>query len=143
MTHRADWTMLAISFATGDGLSPVQLQKVLFLLGKELPNEVGRDFYEFIPYNYGPFDRSVYDDARALASQGLASKNDSSQGFWSYSATPAGLDHADKVKRSASQKAVSYLEKIVPWAQSRSFASLVRAIYQKYPEYRENSVFQG
>ncbi len=135
--------MLAISYAKGAGLSPVQLQKSLFLLGKELPAEVGQGFYFFQPYNYGPFDSSVYTDASLLASLGLVSKNDFGQGFWMYSATPEGLAYAEKLKIAAPQKAVSYLERIVPWAQSHSFASLVRAIYAKYPEYRQNSVFQG
>jgi hypothetical protein len=38
---RALWTLLAISVANGKTLSPVQVQKSLFLLGRMLPDEVG------------------------------------------------------------------------------------------------------
>jgi hypothetical protein len=135
--------MLAIGYARGSGLSPVQLQKTLFLLGKELPNETGQDFYNFIPHNYGPFDRAVYSDADLLAGFGLVSKNDSGRGFWEYSPTREGLTYAEKLRNTAPGKAVAYLEKIVPWAQRLSFSALVRAIYARYPEYKANSVFQG
>ncbi len=135
--------MLAVAQAKGSGLSPVQLQKSLFLLGKELPEEVGPDFYSFIPHNYGPFDSSIYSDANLLAGIGLVSRNLSSRGFWEYAPTGEGIAYAQKLTGGASPKAVSYLEKVVPWAQRLSFAALVRAIYAKYPEFRENSVFQG
>jgi hypothetical protein len=135
--------MLAISYAKGRGLSPVQLQKILFLLGKQLPEEVGSNFYTFEPYNYGPFDRTVYSDASMLAGLGMVTKNDSGRSFWEYAPTAEGLEYAEKLKASAPAKAISYLEKVVPWAQGLSFSALVRAIYAKYPEYKENSVFQG
>jgi uncharacterized protein YwgA len=121
----------------------VQLQKVLFLLGKQLPGEIGHGFYDFIPYNYGPFDSAVYADASMLAGLGFVNKNDSGRGFLQYAPTAEGMSYASKLRNEASPKAAAYLEKIVPWAQALSFSALVRAIYAKYPEYRENSVFQG
>src|SRR5947209_2707195 len=68
--NRKDWTLLAICSANGNGLSPVQLQKALFLLSREMPNAVG-NFYHFTAYHYGPFDRAVYDDAERLAADGM------------------------------------------------------------------------
>jgi hypothetical protein len=135
--------MLAVAQAKGSGLSPVQLQKSLFLLGKELPTEVGFDFYNFTPHYYGPFDSAIYNDANLLAGIGLVTRSDSGRGFWEYAPTPEGITYAQKLKDAASPKAVAYLEKIVPWAQRLSFSALVRAIYAKYPEFRANSVFQG
>jgi uncharacterized protein YwgA len=134
--------MLAISSSKGRGLSPVQLQKVLFLLGKELPLVVGGDFYQFEPYNYGPFDKGVYQDAEGLSYAGYVSISNSGR-LTEYSATPEGLKYAEEIRARAPQRGIEYLGKIVGWAQSLSFSALVRAIYQKYPEYRANSVFQG
>jgi uncharacterized protein YwgA len=135
--------MLAIGCAKNRGLSPVQLQKVLFLLGKELPSEVGSDFYDFSPYNYGPFDRAVYTDASMLSLTGCVAVTKSPGGYNEYSATPDGLQMVCKLKTELPPRAVAYVESVVDWAQSLSFSELVRAIYSKYPEYRENSVFQG
>jgi hypothetical protein len=138
-----DWTMLAISLAKGRGLSPVQLQKVLFLLWKSVPSEIGSDFYTFEPYNYGPFDRAVYSDAELLSAFGLVSISNTESGYSEYAATPEGQSHSETLKAKAPPRALAYLEKAVPWAQSLSFSALVRAIYNKYPQYRVNSVFQG
>jgi hypothetical protein len=139
--ERKDWALLAISFAGGRGLSPVQLQKSLFLLGKELPAEVGDGFYDFIPYNYGPFDRAVYVDANKLSEDGLV--NIAERSLKEYSPTPLGLQCASLLEGAASPRARAYLQQIVKWTQSLSFSQLVRAIYDRYPEYRQNSVFQG
>ncbi len=95
-----DWTLLAISAAKGRGLSPIQLQKSLFLLERRLSKEeLGEQFYEFVPYNYGPFDVKIYQDAK-------------------------------------------YLDEVVTWILGLSFRDLVRAIYEAYPQFRANSVFQ-
>jgi len=134
--------MLAIGSAKGRGLSPVQLQKVLFLLGKELPTVVGTDFYHFQPYNYGPFDKAVYQDAEGLSYAGYVSIASSGR-ITEYSATPEGSDYAEQIRARAPRLGTEYLTKIVEWAQSLTFSELVRAIYNKYPQYRVNSVFQG
>jgi uncharacterized protein YwgA len=141
--ERKYWTLFAVTFAGRRGLSPVQLQKSLFLLGKELSSEVGEQFYQFTPHNYGPFDRTIYTDASELAEQGLIRIAEADGGFKEYMPTDVGLQCATLMKHAASTRALDYLNEIVRWAQDLSFSALVRAIYAKYPEYRENSVFQG
>ena len=70
--QRKDWTLLAIALAGGLPLSPAQLQKAVFLFGEQMPKDVlPEDFYDFQPYNYGPFCRDVYTDAEELAAEGL------------------------------------------------------------------------
>jgi hypothetical protein len=141
--ERKDWTLLAIAAAGTRGLSPVQIQKSLFLLWKELPSEVGELFYEFIPYNYGPFDRNIYVDASQLSEQGLVSIVETGSGFKQYLPTVLGIQCASLLETAAPARALAYLKVVVPWVQSLSFSALVRAIYARYPEYRQNSVFQG
>jgi uncharacterized protein YwgA len=142
--ERKDWTLLAICAANAKGLSPVQLQKTLFLLGEELPRFVGNDFYQFSPYHYGPFDRSVYDDAEKLADEGLVAITQRSGENWNrYLATAEGCARAEGTKESAPAAAVEYLNNVVAWALRQSFTSLVRAIYERYPRMKANSVFQS
>jgi uncharacterized protein YwgA len=139
---RKSWTLLAISFADEAGLTPVQLQKSLFLLGQELREQVGNDFYEFSAYNYGPFSKLVYQDAEALACEGLVCVERPAGSYATYRITPKGAARARQLTSDESTPAVEYLRIVVEWAQSLSFSELVRAIYGKYPEYRANSVFQ-
>lgn len=139
--ERKHWTLLAVAAAGGERVSPAQLQKVLFLLGRELPASVGPGYYEFRPYNYGPFDSSVYADAQALAEEGLINVNRPYR--WDeYAATPKGMNVAKQVRGDASPSAVAYLEKVVHWARSLTFQDLVRAIYARYPETRAKSIFE-
>ena len=143
---RKDWTLLAIAAAEGEVLSPVQLQKSLFLLSRNLPNLVGEDFYTFRPYNYGPFSIEIYHDAKTLASEGLVSIQEAPEQRWKkYRATPAGLERAVHLVRSEDvpEVAVRYLRTAVAWTRSLSFNELLRSIYAHFPEYKVHSVFQS
>lgn len=142
--RREDWTLLAISAAKGGGLSPVQLQKVLFLIGSKLrQDELGDTFYRFVAYNYGPFDIAVYKDAERLADEGLVAIIRAPEHRWAlYCATSDGAAVAVRLRADAPERAVAYLDRVVAWVQSLSFRDLIRAIYAAFPEYRKNSVFQ-
>lgn len=139
---KADWTLLAIAAAGRKGLTPAQLQKTLFLVKQNFRNEL-KDFYAFEPYNYGPFDKSIYEDARVYAQKGMVKMNGVSGQNWSkYYITTEGAAKAQPLRSNADTNAMSYLEKIVHWAQSLSFPQLISAIYKQYPEYKVNSVFK-
>ncbi len=137
---REDWALLAIAAADGAPLEPVQLQKALFLLGKEMPKAVGRGYYHFTPYNYGPFDQGVYADAEVLAARGLVSI-DTPRRWAVYAATAEGLRRAAELSGQVAD-AWGYLRKVVAWARGLTFQQLVRAIYAAYPDQRANSVFR-
>lgn len=137
-----DWTLIAIASSRSRPLTPVQLQKSLFLLGKKLPSEVGPDFYSFEPYNYGPFSRQVYVDAEELNSNGLVAFVPHPGGDWQdYAPTRTGTKRASDIVKTASPKAVAYLSKVVQWSSEQTFPELVRWIYANYPEYKKNSLF--
>lgn len=141
--ERMHWTLLVIDEAGSSGLSPLQLQKSLFLIGKNLPTEIGDSYYEFVPYNYGPFDSRVYSDAQHLVNQGLVQMIQVMGRNWSYyTITKSGQDKARHIRETeVSQRASEYVSTVVKWVQSLSFAQLLSAIYQKYPEYKAKSVF--
>ncbi len=142
--NASEWTLAAIALAGDAGLSPVQLQKTLFLLGTELPDVVGGAFYNFRKYDYGPFAREIYADAEDLAAQGFVRVARVPGQSWNqYQITDGGRKYAEELMRHAPPRGVTYLRDVVRWAQGLSFETLVREIYKKYPEYRENSVFRG
>lgn len=143
LMERSHWALLVLNEARPSGLSPLQLQKSLFLIGKKLPGEVGDSYYEFIPYNYGPFDARVYSDAQSLVNSNLVQRIQVSGKNWSYyTITPPGHDLAEHLKENEiSQRASVYVTQVVKWVQSLSFAQLLSAIYKAYPEYKAKSVF--
>ena len=128
-------------------LTPVQLQKDLFLIGKEWREEwqVAPDsFYEFEPYHYGPFDAQIYADADTLESEGLVLPVPSDQGSWTDTfITINGMKRAEEVETELPEPIANWVREAVHWTQSMSFSGLVRAIYERYPDYRENSIFQS
>ena len=137
---RTDWTLLAIDAADGAALSPVQLQKALFILGAEMPQSLGEGFYEFRPYNYGPFTGEIYTDAEQLADQGLVRIT---RHRWNeYSITPEGQSQAVLCRKRADSHATEYLKRVVAWARTLSFEDLLRSVYARYPKMREKSIFE-
>lgn len=143
--QRRNWALLTLAAAEGAELTPVQLQKVLFLLGDRQRDKVGRGFYSFHPYNFGPFSADVYADADQLEVEGLAQIARGAPGrSWSlYAATPDGLARAREVASQAPQGLPEYIARLVKWARSLTFQELVSAVYSAYPEQRRNSIFVG
>lgn len=145
--QREDWCLLVLGAADGASLQPVQLQKSLFLIGENVrPRKSGlsREFYDFEPYDYGPFDSSVYADADALAAQGLAVvATRPGRSYREYAATPIGVRRAKELALQLPNETADYVCRVVEWARTKSFSEIVRAIYQKYPEQRARSVFNG
>jgi hypothetical protein len=144
MTKRSDWLLLALAHRRGASMTPVQIQKTMFLMSMEAAHQVGPEFYQFVPYNYGPFDASIYHDLSQLAEQGLVYGDAAVGRNWkAFGITARGLEAASEIRAQADKNAVSYLERVVDWVSSLSFPVLVRAIYDKYPQFKANSVFAG
>ena len=142
--EKEKWLLLTIAAGGQEGLTPVQLQKSLFLLGESLSQKaLGKTFYKFEPYNYGPFNMTIYSDAECLGRQGLVEIQHEGRRWPQYRATAAGVRCAHDVRRALSEKVRDHLDAVVKWTQSKSFSQLIRAIYEKFPQYRKYSVFQG
>jgi hypothetical protein len=138
--ERHDWTLLVIAAADGRALSPVQLQKVLFLLGKDLGLD-GGGYYNFHAYDYGPFDVDVYRDAERLAARGLVTIEHGA--YKTFTITGAGKAKAAEVGVALNEPARGFVRELVAWALRQSFQDIVKAVYRRFPEMRQNSVFRG
>ncbi len=140
---RKDFLLMVVAAGEDTPLTPVQLQKSIFLI-KETLSGVPDQFYTFKPYDYGPFDADVYSDADTLESLGLLVSMRSSKGTWTdRMITPSGLRRAAELEEVLPENARKYIHDVVEWTQSLSFTQLVKSIYTHYPDYRQNSVFQG
>jgi hypothetical protein len=138
MAHRKNWLLLAIARAADGQLSPTQTQQAMFILSEEGGALIARPFYSFRPYNYGPFDATIYQDVDDLQRGGLLRIVHTERSA-SYQITPAGLNHADQLRESLDGRATDYLGRVVVWVKSLSFDAVLEAIYAKYPEYKKNA----
>jgi len=132
--------LIAIVAAAGEtGLDRAQLQKSVFLVGKEFDRELPSDFYQFQPYLYGPFAQGVYADIERLSDGPMIETfpGDDGRPFYRLAENNTDLHY------SLSNTLESGVKNIVGWvSRMSSFYELVRAIYFLYPEQRENSVLQ-
>lgn len=133
--------LAALAASNGDSHSPVQVQKLLFLIDKEIPEYTEGPHFNFLPYDYGPFDKDVYRTLDLLAFVGLVETEESGRGWKRYRLTPDGQQHGEKVLADLPANARQYVEDASKFVRSLSFADLVSAIYQAYPEMKVNSVF--
>ena len=110
--NRQDWLLLVLAAGKGKALSPIQLQKTLFLLKQTLPvNLTDEHFYRFFPYDYGPFASRIYQDAESLEKDGLVTIVPSSSGRWrEYSIAPSGLHRAKVAESKLSDDVCAYIE---------------------------------
>ena len=122
--------------------TPVQVQKLFFLLDKNIPELYGGPLFDFQPYNYGPFDKAVYDVLRELTIEGYV--DIIPQGSLTcYKLTASGQKEGEKLLSELPQSARKFIEEVSVFVRRLSFTQLVSAIYEIYPEMRANSVFQG
>ena len=145
--ERNNLVLLALALSEGAPLSPVQLQKAVFLLqkrkrlqGEELCNE----FFQFIPDNYGPFSGEVFDAARCCSRMGLVEiSRAEGKNYDQYALSVEGVRKGKRLIAQLGKKNRAYARKLIKWVRSQSFSSLVRAIYSAYPDYKVNSIFSG
>ena len=124
-------------------MSPVQIQKALFLFGQEVGDAIGTEFYSFEPYDYGPFNATICADLRRLTVEGhVRSKWHPGRRWKSYAITGAGRHAVLALEPHADARLTEFLERIVAWVKERSFCDLLRSVYAAYPDFAVNSVFR-
>jgi hypothetical protein len=138
---RREIVLAGMAPANGALHTPVQVQKLFFLIDRNIADLVGGPHFDFRPYNYGPFDRAVYDVLRELWAEGLV--DIVPEWTWrSYRLTKAGQEWGETLLSQLPPKAQTYIERVSKFVRGLSFTQLVSAIYKAYPDMRANSVFQ-
>lgn len=141
-----DWLLIFLS-SGADGVSsraldPVRIQKGMFLLSKRGPASA-RNAYDFEPYNWGPFSRQVYRDLDELENAGLIQRSPVEGQSWSvFTCTPEGALKAAAISESVSPEDRTWLLGLRSFVQQHSFAGLLKAIYEAYPEYATRSMLR-
>jgi uncharacterized protein YwgA len=138
---------LALLYASGREVKgKTRLQKLAFLLDEE---ELGDQFkaYSFKKYDYGPFSKQLLQDTERLKRDGVV-EIDKTRTFSGNSRYDYELeeDWIEDVEYLAEDDDISEIfeaaEKIVEKHEGKSIRDLVEYIYNEYPEYEENSVYE-
>lgn len=141
--NKRELVLAALAAGGGGAHSPVQVQKLLFIVQKNVGGDTGTPF-TFRPYDYGPFDASVYDVLRQLESEGLAAAQTTSRGWKIYKLTAEGQQQgAALLDQEVDGQIRRYIQDVSAFVRGHSFADLVSAVYKAYPEMKVNSVFRG
>jgi hypothetical protein len=136
---RKDWLLLLI----GDGLEPIRIQKGMFLFAME-SEAPAREKYDFVPYNWGPFSRAIYDDLESLQTAGLVERLPvPGASHFAYRRTSAGDAAAERLSRGGSEALVASLRQARAAVSDVDFGMLLRRVYRKYPTYATKSLFKG
>jgi uncharacterized protein len=135
--------MLAAMAAAGQdaSLSPVQVQKLFFLIDREASHLVSGPHFAFSPYDYGPFDRGVYDELDTLRVMGFVAVRNEGR-IRQYALNPIGYLEGRKALDGLPRNTREYLSKLALWVRSLSFQQLVSAVYKRHPDMKINSIFQ-
>jgi uncharacterized protein YwgA len=144
MLNREEVALVVLSMADGRPFTPVQIQKAMFLACDKVADAFHPNSkYDFQPYDYGPFDRSVYLDVERLEQRGLVQiKYEPGGRFRTYAATKEGTEEGKRLASNLTAEQREMLKRIVDLVLRLSFKELVSAIYRAYPPMRERSVFQ-
>lgn len=135
--------LAVLSPARGGSFSPVQVQKLFFLIDRNISSRVDGPHFNFEPYDYGPFDKTVYETLDLLSLTGQVETIEQPGRSWkSYRLTPDGQNTGEEILNSLSVDVRDYLIRLAEFVRSLSFADLVSAIYKAYPDMKANSVFR-
>jgi uncharacterized protein YwgA len=139
---KRDLLLAALSAGGTCEYTPVQVQKLVFLIERNVPVDIGGPVFDFKAYDYGPFDSTIYDVLRELDAQGLAVSALTSRGWKKYQLTESGVREGSKLLENLPKRASDYVRNVSTFVRRLNFAELVSAIYKAYPEMKANSVFR-
>jgi hypothetical protein len=141
---RKELILASMATCCGHTYTPVQLQKLLFLLDERASADLGGPHFDFKPYHYGPFDKAVYDELDILEQQGLVEViREPHLKVRKYRLRPGGAEQGVQELEKLDPKTKDFVHKLSEFVRNASFPQLVSAVYEAYPAMRVNSVFVG
>jgi hypothetical protein len=138
-----DLVLAVLAVSDGAIHTPVQVQKLFFLIDMKYADYVGGKHFHFEPYDYGPFDKDVYRTLEFLEAKGLVeiTENKCKRGNM-YRLTKEGQKEGNEHLHKIDSSAVEKIKELSAFIRGLSFAELISAIYKAYPETKVNSVFR-
>jgi hypothetical protein len=135
--------LAALASAKGSSFSPVQIQKLMFLIDRRIGRDIGGPFFDFIPYKFGPFDKGIYDSLDSLVKEKLIAEVLTKSSKWKlFKPTASGQTKGEKFLATFSRKPKLEVCDLSKYVLKMSFHDLVAAIYRDYPDMQVRSIFK-
>lgn len=118
----------------------VMIDKEVFLLVKELLNDSSvEEFFDFFPYKLGPYSTEIFKLLGRMEDEGLINIEKSVMGEEIYSITKKGEEYIQTLIGNKDIPVLKKIENMKKFFHQRGYKSLLRYVYEKYPEYIVNS----
>lgn len=121
--------------------SPIQIQKLLFIIDREIPEHVNGPHFNFKPFDYGPFDKKVYMVLEKLEGRNYIVIGRSGR-YPVYALTEYGMEAGTDVLMALPNPVLKFMVQVSSWVRNTSFRTLLRKIYLWYPDMVVNNVPQ-
>lgn len=134
-------TVLAGMAADGPGAAfdAVRLQKLFFLVDREIPDLISGPHFDYKPDQFGPFDEAVFDELNSLIDSGHVSVDTTFRCPLSV-LTDSGVENGARILDRMPEGAWRYMKKAARWILTTSFRPMLSAIYMQYPDMAVNNV---
>ena len=138
-----DFVLAVFASSNSATHSPIQIQKLFFLIEKKIPELLKYNYFKFKPYNYGPFDSEIYDVISELVGNGdLEIISYVNSRIIKYKTTEKGQKRGKQILQSLGEKATDKIKILSEFVRKLTFSELVSVIYHEFPEFKVNSIFK-
>jgi uncharacterized protein (DUF488 family) len=127
-------TVLSLLLQAGRPLSPTVFVKLVFLLRQETELGKDRSFYDFLPYNFGPFSFTLYWDIGSLRKTGYVAPEEER-----ISLSGRTRDLAEKETEGLPASIRTAVANVLGRYGTMSEGALVQDVYTRYPWYATRS----
>jgi uncharacterized protein YwgA len=123
-----------------------RLQKMIFLIQQEADEEglqlPGK--YQYVPYDYGPFARGVYDDLDRLKAKNVIQEEQTEMADgtikYNYTLGSEAKKRLDEVPEEAQERVTEKAQEIKSEFNDMPLPDLIDYVYSRYPDFAQNSV---
>lgn len=123
----------------GAAFDAVRLQKLFFLVDREIPHLIGGPRFHYKPHHFGPFDEAVYAEVHALIDSGDVSVDTTFRCPLAV-LTDSGVAVGARVLEEMPEGASKYMKRAAKWILTTPFRSMLAGIYGQYPDMAVNSL---
>jgi len=136
---KGDWILLALQVVP---LDRIRLMKTLFLVwhdaGRNIP-----DYFDFVPYLYGPCSFEVYSELDRLLEEGFIVQPPHPIQRWArYYLTESGRQRSAEAAQRADSRQLELIRKNAAFAAEAGFRELLLRVYKVAPEFAVNSLIR-
>jgi len=137
---KKDWILLVLRQIP---LDRIHIMKTLFLIWHRSGRKI-TDYFEFLPYLYGPCSFEVYSILEGLLADGYIVQPGHLMPQWvNYYLTDKGKKEAAEAEKKATPNILKLIEEVVNEVSQLNFSELLKKVYTESPEFAINSMFRG